>query len=580
MKHEGSPAPAPTDQPATDFCEPSENFALTSTTQDPGTSQPPARRPWWVGPPLFLVIALYVLPLAGSPTATNPNEVVRIELAVSIAFWAQLDLGATAAVYGLSEDVSIRDGRIYSDKAPGLSIVSAPVVWIVNPILGRAPSSDLPTYWPLRHALTLLMVALPTVGLAFLVGAAVPEVDPRQRTAFALIAALATPLWAYGTVYFGHASAALLVTLAWLLLLGPPDRITAIGVRRAAGGGAVAGLAVATEYPTALLVAVIFATLVARRSALPILAGATAGAFAGALPALIYHQVAFGAPWITGYSFKAASDFQAIIAHGVFGISWPSAEALWGILFGARRGIFFYCPLLLLTPLGLWWMVRSRGWRDAGPILAAIAAYVFFAAGFVDWTAGWCAAARHLVPIVPLAVVVALYAAKRLVKHRWGAMIVVMLIVVSGANAVLTIALTPFFPRVRRAAGPARAAVAGRRRRLFESPQLVAPDGADDCRGPHRRDRHCRIGLGWWSPGRRSKVVAAARLPGYRRRPRTDLDMAGVSAEWRDRIDAGPVAQASGTHRSGGPNRSIFHIGRDPCSRLISTLFGEGAVDQ
>jgi len=446
VKHEGSPATAPTDQPATDFCEHSENFALTSTTQDPGTSQSPARRPWWVGPPLFLVIALYVLPLAGSPTATNPNEVVRIELAVSIAFWAQLDLGATAAIYGLSEDVSIRDGKIYSDKAPGLSIVSAPVVWIVNPILGRAPSSDLPTYWPLRHALTLLMVALPTVGLAFLVGAAVPEVDPRQRTAFALIAALATPLWAYGTVYFGHASAALLVTLAWLLLLGPPDRIIAIGVRRAAGGGAVAGLAVATEYPTALLVAVIFATLVARRSALPILAGATAGAFAGALPALIYHQVAFGAPWITGYSFKAASDFQAIIAHGVFGISWPSAEALWGILFGARRGIFFYCPLLLLTPLGLWWMVRSRGWRDAGPILAALAAYVFFAAGFVDWTAGWCAAARHLVPIVPLAVVVALYAAKRLVKHRWGAMIVVMLIVVSGANAVLTIALTPFFP--------------------------------------------------------------------------------------------------------------------------------------
>jgi hypothetical protein len=446
MNHESIPAPAPTDQPSTTIIVPAENIALISSHRDPDTSQPPAPRPWWVGLPLFLVIALYVLPLAGSPAATNPNEIVRIELAVSIAYWAQFDLGDAAAVYGLSEDVSIRNGKIYSDKAPGLSILSAPMVWAVNPILGRAPSSDLPAYWPLRHALTLLLVALPTAGLAFLVAAAVPEADPRQRTAFALIAALATPLWAYGTVFFGHASAALLVTLAWLLLLGPPDLSTAIGVRRATVGGAVAGLAIATEYPTVLLVAVIFATLLARRSALPVLAGATAGAFAGALPALIYHHVAFGAPWITGYSFKAALDFQAIIAHGVFGISWPSAEALWGILFGAQRGIFYYCPLLVLTPLGLWWMVRSRGWRDAGPILTATATYVFFAAGFVDWTAGWCAAARHLVPIVPLAVVVALYAATRLAKHRFGAVIVVILIAVSGTNAVLTIVLTPFFP--------------------------------------------------------------------------------------------------------------------------------------
>jgi len=42
----------------------------------------------------------------------------------------------------------------------------------------------------------------------------------------------------------------------------------------------------------------------------------------------------------------------------------------------------------------------------------------FFAAGFVDWTAGWCAAARHLVPVVPLAAAVALLAATKLAEHR------------------------------------------------------------------------------------------------------------------------------------------------------------------
>ena len=425
---------------------PSETTAVNSPTPGPGTSHSTKRRPWWVGPPLLLVIALYILPLAGSPPATNPNEVVRIELAASIAFWARFDLGSAAEVWGLSEDVSIRDGEVYSDKAPGLSMVAAPAVWVVNPILERAPSSDLPAYWPLRHTLILLLVALPTAGLAFLVGAAVPDANPRQRSAYALIAALTTPLWTYGTVFFGHASAALLVTVAWFLLLGFPGCPTPLGTRRAVLGGTVAGLAVTTEYPTAILVAVIFVTLLVRRTAVPILAAAAAGAFIGALPALVYHQVAFGAPWITGYSFKAASDFQAIMAHGVFGISWPSLDALWGILFGARRGIFYYCPLLLLTPLGLWWMVKKRGWRDAGPIMIAAVAYIFFAAGFIDWPAGWCAAARHLVPIVPIAAVVALLAAAKLAEHRWGAVIVVMLIAASGTNAVLTIALTPYFP--------------------------------------------------------------------------------------------------------------------------------------
>ncbi len=415
-------------------------------TPDSKISKAKTRRPWWVGLPILLMIALYILPMSGARAETNPNEVVRIELATSIAFWAQFDLEDSAAIYGLSEDVSIRDGKLYSDKAPGLSMISAPVVWILDPILGRAPFSDLPAYWPLRHALTMILLALPSVGLAFLVGAAVPEIAPKHRMAYALVAAFTTPLWTYGTVYLGHASAALFISVAWFLLLGFPGQDSPLGPRRAALGGAVAGFSIATEYPTALLVAVIFATLLMRRTPLMVLLSVAAGAFAGILPALFYHQIAFGAPWITGYSFKADSGFQAIIAHGAFGISWPSAEALWGISFGARRGIFYYCPLLLLTPLGLWWMVEKRGWRDAGPILTASAAYVFFASGFVDWQAGWCAAARHLVPVIPIAAAIALFAATKLAEYRWGAAIIVILFTISGTNALLTIVLTPYFP--------------------------------------------------------------------------------------------------------------------------------------
>jgi len=91
-------------------------------------------------------------------------------------------------------------------------------------------------------------------------------------------------------------------------------------------------------------------------------------------------------------------------------------------------------------------MVKNRGWRDAGPLVVAFSSYVLFAAGFVDWTAGWSAAARHLVPIIGLLAMVALFAAQRMAGGRLGSPVLAALIAISGTNAVLSLAVTPFFP--------------------------------------------------------------------------------------------------------------------------------------
>jgi hypothetical protein len=404
------------------------------------------RNRWWIGAPLLIVVVLYVLPLAGAPPATNPNEVARIELGVAMAIGAGLDIGPVAVIYGLSEDVARRSGRIYSDKAPGLSFLTAPVTLLLGPLLPLAPDTDLPAFWPLRHLLTLLLVALPTAGLAFVIVTGIARVDTRRRSGLAVIIALATPLWAYATVFFGHAPAAILVTVAWVLLLRPgaserpPHRLHALL------GGVAAGFAVTIEYPTVLLAGVIFGALIVRRTPLPTLGWAAAGTIVGLVPALLYHQLAFGAPWLTGYTFKAHTGFQAIHARGVLGVSLPSLEALWGVLFSARRGLFFFSPILLLAPIGLWQMVRRRRFRDVAPLTVAITVYVLFAAGFVDWEAGWCAAARHLVPIVPLLAIPVLYMLVNLGTGRWWNSLVAVLIAFSGVNAVLCIALTPFFP--------------------------------------------------------------------------------------------------------------------------------------
>lgn len=395
---------------------------------------------------LLVVLAFFIVPLAGAPPHTNPNELARIEFSLALALWAQLDLTPTARVYGLSEDVARREDRIYSDKAPGLSFFAVPAVWIANPLLPRQGITDLPAYWPLRHLLTLVLVALPSVFLAFLI-ASVDGGEGGQRIAsYAFIVALATPLWTYSSVFFGHAPAAVLVTLSWILLLRPGASDSLSDSRAAVLGGVAAGLAVTTEYPAALLAAVIFTTLAVRRTPIRILALAIAGALLGVLPALVYHQLAFGAPWVTGYAFKADSDFQAIHTSGFLGIGWPTDEALWGILFSAKRGLFFSSPVLLLAPIGLWRTLRYRGWRDAGPLVAAISVYVFFAAGFVDWEAGWCAAARHLMPVVPLVAMLTVFALDFLFKRTWTSCLAAVLIGISGAHTLLSIALTPFFP--------------------------------------------------------------------------------------------------------------------------------------
>ncbi len=402
------------------------------------------------GPALLLVataLAVYLLPLAGRPPAINPNELVRVELAVAMAELGTVDIDRPARVYGLSEDVARRNGRLLADKAPGLSIAAVPIVWIATPLLPAQDGTGLPSYWPLRHVATGVAVAFVTVLAAVFLGAAVGSATATDWRPLFLLAAFATPLWTYGTVFFGHAPAAALITVAWILLIGAGDRTD----RRFRGGSALigglaAGAAIATEYPTGILVAVILATLVARRTPSRLVLLVAAGLAAGLLPVTLYHHIAFGAPWLTGYAFKADEGFRTIHATGVAGVGWPTVEALWGVLGSAARGLFFYAPILLTAPVGLVLLARRSGSRVILPLITAVLAYFGFAAGFVDWQAGWCAAARHLTPVVPVLLIPVLTAASAARRSPTWSALVAVLAAVSVARVALTVVLTPFFP--------------------------------------------------------------------------------------------------------------------------------------
>ena len=100
---------------------------------------------------MIVTVGLYLLPIAGHPPMANPNELVRIELGIAMAMWITVEIEEPARVYGLSEDVALRDGRVLADKAPGLSFAAIPLVWVSSFLLPMSADTGLPQYWPLRR---------------------------------------------------------------------------------------------------------------------------------------------------------------------------------------------------------------------------------------------------------------------------------------------------------------------------------------------------------------------------------------------------------------------------------------------
>jgi uncharacterized membrane protein YphA (DoxX/SURF4 family) len=108
------------------------------------------------------LLALYAVPLGDIPRMWNANEMSRLLLAVAVAERGTIQLDGVIGAYGAEpQDMALRNGHAYSDKAPGLSLLSVPAVWAFAIVGSRFVTGDAPDYWPLRHLLTFLTVSLP-----------------------------------------------------------------------------------------------------------------------------------------------------------------------------------------------------------------------------------------------------------------------------------------------------------------------------------------------------------------------------------------------------------------------------------
>ncbi len=295
----------------------------------------------------------------------------------------------------------------YTDKAPGVSLTALPAVALLRAVM-RALHRHLYSREAIvaySYVATLAAAAAPAAlaGVCVFWLALWAGADDAAATIAALVCGLGTPLWAYATLLYGHALAAGCLTAAFLgaVRLGGP------AAPRTAGAiawltGLAAGWAVITEYPASIPagVIVLYAVWVQwrrdRRRLVPICFALGAGLAIGAVALLAYNRIAFGRALYIGYTSEEGYEGMRT---GIFGVNLPSLSTAGDLLFGAYRGLLPLAPVLALTPVGYWFLLRDPRSRTAALVGGSVALYYFLlTAGFAYWSGGWSYGSRHLGP--------------------------------------------------------------------------------------------------------------------------------------------------------------------------------------
>lgn len=332
------------------------------------------------------------------PHFGSPNELSRWASAASLVEHGSLAL--TRDVLALLppgfEDLSEKDGRVFSNKAPGAALVALPGYLAARPFAGP------PSALSLRPALVSMRWAGATIP-ALLLALAFARASRRlgaddARSAAALLALLfATPLLAYGLQLFAHALGAACLFGAWVLLFLPEDGAS-LG-RRDVAAGALIGLAVFADYPLAVpgvVLVVCAAASGARRGARVVLGGVPFALLLG-----LYDALCFGSPFALSAAHEKFGGFAAMRSEGLFGIGLPSARFAVALLLDPAKGLLLFSPVLLVALAAFPSARKGLSLPALASLVLVPVSLVALYAGFRDWHGGWTVGARYLVPALP-----------------------------------------------------------------------------------------------------------------------------------------------------------------------------------
>ena len=361
-------------------------------------------------PDAALLVAVLLVSYAYFYQAGGWNQNSRFALVRAIVEGGTVRIDAYHDATG---DKVVVGGHFYTDKAPGQSFAAVPFVAAGRSVLragGVDPESAVGIAW-LSYLATLVSASLPmAVGALALLRAARRLGASRSGALFAAIAVgLATPAWAYATLFIGHcmAGAALMLAFTAALAMG-----TASSERRrrllAAAVGAAGGWATLTEYPAgpaALIVAVLALTLAWPRgfkATVQVGAAIAIGSSGFVVALLAYHQAVFGSPFVT--PLEHLYGFPNVKVQP---FAWPRAGVLAALFFSEARGLFVLAPVLLAAPVGFvtaWRRPGSEARSRRAAVLAAAAIAVYYPlmnASFATPAGGWIYGPRLMAACLP-----------------------------------------------------------------------------------------------------------------------------------------------------------------------------------
>jgi hypothetical protein len=349
------------------------------------------------------LLAILAVTLGYATVAQGPgvNQLAHFSLVRALA-------DGTAVVdpyHWETKDLSWYHGHYYSTKAPGLAFLTvgpyyvldhSGVLGLLSRITGATKTAV--ALW----LLGLIGAVLPTGVLLLLLRRVGNTLEAGFGTIAAVTAGLCTLLFPFATLFFGHALSVALGFAAFALLWrAGDDRL------RPALAGLLAGLAVTSEYPLALVAAALGLYAVGkggdwiRRGALY-----AAGVVLGVLPLLLYNWWAFGSPLhlsyenailqpgVTGHDVLGAND------EGWFGVSTPDRQVGAQLLFG-YIGLVTVTPVVVAGAAGLVLLWR-KGWRGEAVLAAALViAFVIYNSAYTIPFGGGTPGPRFLIPILP-----------------------------------------------------------------------------------------------------------------------------------------------------------------------------------
>lgn len=398
---------------------------------------------------LLLAIAwLYLYSFPYFPAIHSANELPRVYLTWSMVEEGSFAIDTPVQRWGTTADVSPAHGRLYSNKAPGSSMLAVPAYLALKGV--KAISGGEPTLAEMVWVCRVFTGVLPSLLFLVLLGRFLARfAGPDGRRLAVVGYALGTMAMTYSVLFIAHQLSAVCIGAAYVLIVRVVE--DEWDPRWLVAAGAAAGAAPLVDYQAAFagvpvavyLVWKLVATRPGRVAARGV-AYAAAGAAVPIAVLLVYHWQAFGSPFKTGYDFS--QTFAHFHQQGFLGMTELRWEAFVGSTVTPDNGLVFLSPMLLLAVPG-WIVLFRRGQHAHLAISLSVAViYLLFISSINFWRGGWQMGPRYVTAMLPF-LMVPVSAALDEASQRWpwraaGVALVAASVTIYG----LSCALFPHFP--------------------------------------------------------------------------------------------------------------------------------------